>query len=107
MFFDNQKYFDYVKRVRDAGIDIPIIPGLKPITTLSQIVNLPRTFFLDLPDALMAELDKCKSNADVKEVGIAWAIRQSKELVQAGVPSLHYYTMSKAEATYKIAKEVF
>lgn len=107
MFFDNQKYFDYVKKVREAGIDVPIIPGLKPITTLSQIVNLPRTFFLDLPDALMIELDKCKSNADVKEVGIAWAIQQSRELVQAGVPSLHYYTMSKAEATYKIAKEVF
>jgi len=107
MFFDNQKYFDYVKKVREAGIDIPIIPGLKPITALSQIVNLPRTFFLDLPDALMIELDKCKTNADVKEVGIAWAIEQSRELVKAGAPSLHYYTMSKAEATYKIAKEVF
>jgi methylenetetrahydrofolate reductase (NADPH) len=107
MFFDNQKYFDYVRRIREAGIDIPVIPGLKPITTLSQIVNLPRTFFLDLPDPLMIELEKCKTNADVKAVGIAWAIEQSKELVKAGVPSLHYYTMSKAEATYKIAKEVF
>lgn len=107
MFFDNQKYFDYVKKVREAGIDVPIIPGLKPITTLGQITMLPRTFFLDLPDALMDELEKCKTNTDVKEVGIQWAIQQSKELVKAGVPSLHFYTMSKADATYKIAKEVF
>lgn len=107
MFFDNSKFFEYVKKVREAGIDIPIIPGLKPITTLSQIVNLPRTFFLDFPDELMDELEKCKSNADVKEVGIEWAIHQSKELRDAGIPCLHYYTMSKADATYRIAKEVF
>ncbi|WP_026951509.1 methylenetetrahydrofolate reductase [NAD(P)H] [Algoriphagus mannitolivorans] len=107
MFFDNQKYFDYVKKVREAGIEVPIIPGLKPITTLGQITMLPRTFFLDLPDALMDELEKCKTNGEVKEVGISWAIQQSKELVKAGVPSLHFYTMSKADTTYKIAKEVF
>lgn len=107
MFFDNQKYFDFVKNVRALGITVPIIPGLKPITTLGQIGMLPRTFFLDMPDALMDELDKCKTNAEVKEVGIAWAIQQSKELVANGVEVLHYYTMSKADATYKIAKEVF
>lgn len=107
MFFDNQKYFDYVAKVRAAGIHVPIIPGLKPITTLGQIVTLPRTFFLDLPDELMSELEKCKTNADVKQVGIEWAIAQSKGLIEAGVPCLHYYTMSKADATYKIAKEVF
>lgn len=107
MFFDNQKYFDFVEKVREAGIDVPIIPGLKPITTLSQIVNLPKTFFLDLPDDLMLELEKCKNNSDVKEVGIEWAIQQSKELVKYGVPTLHYYTMSKADTTYKVAKEVF
>lgn len=107
MFFDNQKYFDYVAKVREAGIDVPIIPGIKPITTLGQITMLPRTFFLDLPDALTDELEKCKTNSDVKEVGIAWAIQQCKELVQANVPSLHFYTMSKADATYKVAKEVF
>ena len=107
MFFDNNKFFDYVKRVREAGIDVPIIPGLKPITTLSQIVNLPRSFFLDFPDELMDELEKCRDNAAVKEVGIEWAIHQSKELKAAGIPCLHYYTMSKADATYRIAKEVF
>ncbi|WP_297335638.1 methylenetetrahydrofolate reductase [NAD(P)H] [Algoriphagus sp.] len=107
MFFDNQKFFEFEQKVREAGINVPIIPGLKPITTLGQITMLPRTFFLDLPDALTDELIKCKTNAEVKEVGIAWAIEQSKELIAAGVPSLHFYTMSKADATYKIAKEVF
>jgi len=107
MFFDNQKYFDYVKKVREAGIEVPIIPGIKPITTVGQITMLPRTFFLDLPDALMDELEKCKTNGEVKEVGIEWAISQCQELIKAGVPSLHFYTMSKADATYKIAKEVF
>lgn len=107
MFFDNQKYFEFVKKVREAGITVPIIPGIKPITTLGQITMLPRTFFLDLPDALMDELEKCKTNAEVKEVGIQWAIQQSKELVAANVPSLHFYTMSKADTTFKIAKEVF
>ncbi|GAB2501026.1 methylenetetrahydrofolate reductase [NAD(P)H] [Algoriphagus taiwanensis] len=107
MFFDNKKYFDFVDKVRAAGIEVPIIPGIKPITTLGQITMLPRTFFLDLPDDLMDELEKCKTNGEVKEVGIEWAIQQSRELIDAGVPSLHFYTMSKADATYKIAKEVF
>jgi methylenetetrahydrofolate reductase (NADPH) len=107
MFFDNQKFFEFERKVRELGITIPIIPGLKPITTLGQISMLPRTFFLDLPDPLMDELEKCKTNADVKQVGIEWAIQQSKELVANGTKVLHYYTMSKADATYKIAKEVF
>ncbi|WP_268036230.1 methylenetetrahydrofolate reductase [NAD(P)H] [Algoriphagus sp. PAP.12] len=107
MFFDNQKYFEFVDKVREAGIDVPIIPGIKPITTVNQITMLPRTFFLDLPDPLMDELEKCKTNAEVKEVGIEWAIQQCKELIKANVPSLHFYTMSKASATYAIAKEVF
>lgn len=107
MFFDNQKYFDFVERCKKEGINVPIIPGLKPITSLKQITMLPRTFYIDIPDALMEELETCKTNQDVKEVGIRWAIQQSKELVEAGVPVLHYYTMSKAEATYRIAKELF
>ncbi|WP_373496391.1 methylenetetrahydrofolate reductase [NAD(P)H] [Aquiflexum sp.] len=107
MFFDNQKFFEFEKKVRELGITVPIIPGLKPITTLGQISMLPRTFFLDLPDPLMDELEKCKTNAEVKQVGIEWAIEQSKELVSNGTRVLHYYTMSKADATYRIAKEVF
>jgi methylenetetrahydrofolate reductase (NADPH) len=78
MFFDNQKYFDFVKICREEGINVPIIPGLKPITTLKQMSALPRTFFLDLPDALVDELDKCKDNPGAKEVGIEWCIQQSK-----------------------------
>lgn len=107
MFFDNQKYFDYVKQVRAAGITVPIIPGIKPISTLGQITMLPRTFFLDLPDPLLNALESCKTNADVKQVGIEWAIQQCKELMQHNVPSLHFYTMSKADATYQVAKELF
>jgi len=107
MFFDNEKFFKFVEDVRAAGITVPIIPGIKPITTLGQITMLPRTFFLDLPDALMDELEKCKTNQEVKEVGIEWSILQCKELVERGVPSLHFYTMSKADTTYKIAKEIF
>jgi hypothetical protein len=107
MFFDNQKYFDYVAKVREAGIDVPIIPGIKPISTLGQITALPRSFFLDFPDDLTDALFKCTTNAQVKEVGIEWAIKQCKELMAAKVPSLHFYTMSKAETTYKVAKELF
>jgi methylenetetrahydrofolate reductase (NADPH) len=107
MFFDNQKYFDFVEKVREAGITVPIIPGIKPITTLGQITMLPRTFFLDLPDALMDELEKCKTNTEVREVGIEWSIQQCKELIASNAPSLHFYTMSKADTTFKIAKEVF
>ncbi|WBL44978.1 methylenetetrahydrofolate reductase [NAD(P)H] [Algoriphagus halophytocola] len=107
MFFDNKKYFEFVDQVRAAGIDVPIIPGIKPISTLGQITMLPRTFFLDLPDELMDELEKCTNNAEVREVGIEWAIQQCKELVSKNVPSLHFYTMSKAQTTYKIAKEIF
>lgn len=107
MFFDNQKYFDFVKKARAIGINVPIIPGLKPITTVSQINMLPGAFYLDFPDELMDELVKCKNNAAVQQVGIEWAIKQSKELIDAGVPVLHYYTMSKAAATSKIAKAVF
>jgi methylenetetrahydrofolate reductase (NADPH) len=107
MFFNNQKYFDFVAKVREAGIDVPIIPGIKPITSLGQITTLPRSFFLDFPDDLTDALMRCTTNAQVKEVGIAWSIQQCKELMAAKVPSLHFYTMSKADATYKVAKEIF
>ena len=107
MFFDNQKYFDFVAKAREVGIDGPIIPGIKPITSLGQITTLPRSFFLDFPDDLTDALVSCTTNAQVKEVGIAWSIQQCKELLAAKVPSLHFYTMSKADATYKVAKEIF
>lgn len=107
MFFDNSRFFEFVKSVRDLGIDIPIIPGLKPLTTKSQLSILPKTFHIDIPEALADEVEKCKDNKAVAEVGVEWAIQQCKELKAAGVPILHFYTMSKAGATAKIAKEIW
>lgn len=107
MFFDNQKYFDFVAKCRQAGITVPIIPGLKPITTKKQLNLIPHRFFVQLPDELIMQVVKATNNDAVKEVGIAWCIQQSKELVAAGVPVLHYYSMGKSETIQRIAKEVF
>ncbi len=107
MFFDNQKYFDFVKRCREAGIDAPIIPGIKPITTKAQASILPTTFHIDIPEDLADEVEKCADNAAVKEVGIRWAIEQSRELIKAGVPTLHFYSMGKSDPIFRIAKELF
>ncbi len=107
MFFDNQKYFDFVQSCREIGITVPIIPGLKPITSKKQISMLPRVFHVDIPESLGEEMDKCKNDVEAKQVGVEWAIQQSKELKKAGVPCLHYYTMSNVSSMIAIAKEVF
>lgn len=107
MFFDNEKYFKFVDNCRAIGIDVPIVPGLKPITTLRHIGFLPKFFHIDFPEELADALLKCKNNAEVKEVGVEWGIKQCKELVAKGVPSLHFYTMGKSEAVKRIATEVF
>lgn len=107
MFFDNQKYFEFVKRCREEGINCPIIPGLKPISTIKQLSLLPHRFHVDLPQDLIQAVEACSSNAQVKEVGVEWCIAQSKELIEAGVPVLHYYTMSRSENIHKIAKAIF
>jgi len=107
MFFDNQKYFDFVGACREIGIDVPIIPGLKPIKTLDHITFLPKFFKIDYPDALSAELLKCKDNKQVEQLGIEWGIQQSKELKAAGVPCIHYYTMSNSSQVRAIAAEIF
>ena len=107
MFFDNQKYFDFVSACREKGIDVPIIPGLKPITTMKHITFLPKFFHIDFPEELSSELEKCKTNDDVRQVGIEWGIQQSKELVEYGVPLLHYYTMGKSQTVKAIASEIF
>ncbi|TNE75076.1 MAG: methylenetetrahydrofolate reductase [NAD(P)H] [Bacteroidetes bacterium] len=107
MFFDNKKYFDFVQACRNIGIDVPIIPGLKPLKTLNHISFLPKFFHIDYPEELSKELLSCESNADVEKVGVEWAIQQSKELKAAGVPCIHYYTMSNSEQVKKIAGEVF
>ncbi len=107
MFFDNQKYFDFVKLCREKDINVPIIPGLKPISTRNHLINIPKTFGVDLPVDLVKEVLKCKDNNQVRQVGVEWAIQQSKELKAANVPVLHYYTMGKSDNIQKIAREVF
>jgi len=107
MFFDNRKYFEFVRLCREAGINVPIIPGIKPITTKNQTSVLPTIFYIDLPEELSDEVEKCKDNAAVKEVGIKWAVQQSRELIKAGVPTLHFYSMGKSDPIYRIAKELF
>ncbi len=107
MFYDNQKYFDFVKLCREKGINVPIIPGLKPLSTKSQLVSIPKTFNVDMPEELVKEALKCKDNKEVRQVGIEWAIMQSKELMKAGVPVLHYYTMGKSDNIRRIAEQVF
>ncbi|CAG0900855.1 unnamed protein product [Cyprideis torosa] len=107
LFFDNQKYFDFVEKCRAAGISIPIIPGIKPLATKQQVNILPNVFHIDLPEELSKEALKCADNKAVREVGIAWCIQQCKELMDFGVPVLHFYTMSKAGMTKRIVKEVF
>ena len=107
MFYDNQKYFDFVDRCRDMGIDVPIIPGLKPITTKNQCNVLPSIFHIDIPEDLSDAIELCKDNKAAREVGVEWAIQQSKELIEYGVPTLHFYSMGKAEPVYRIAKELF
>jgi methylenetetrahydrofolate reductase (NADPH) len=107
MFFDNSKYFAFVDACREKGINVPIIPGLKPIKTLKHISFLPKFFHIDYPEELSKELLKCKTNDEVNALGVEWAIAQSKELKEAGAPCIHYYTMSNSEQVKKIASEVF
>ena len=107
MFFDNSKFFSFVEACRKIGINVPIIPGLKPIKNLTHISFLPKFFHIDYPVELSNELLKCKDNKSVEQVGIEWGIQQSKELKAAGVPCIHYYTMSNSSSVKAIAKEVF
>ncbi|MBE8725367.1 methylenetetrahydrofolate reductase [NAD(P)H] [Flavobacterium hungaricum] len=107
MFFDNAKYFNFVEKAREIGITIPIIPGIKPIAVQRHLQILPQIFRIDLPEDLIDAVDKCKNNAEIKQVGIEWAIQQSLELKAAGVPFLHYYSMGKSENIRQIASQVF
>ena len=107
MFFDNKKYFEFVELCRKNDIHIPIIPGLKILSSRSQLIALPKVFHIDLPQDLFVELEKCKDDKAVREVGIAWCIEQSKELKKQGVPCLHYYTMGTSDSTKRVAREVF
>lgn len=107
MFFDNQKYFDFVDKCRAAGITIPIVPGIKPIYTRRQLNILPKIFRTEIPEALEKELRKCKTDEDAREVGVEWCTMQSKELIEHNVPGIHYYALGATESIYRVAKEVY
>jgi len=106
MFFDNNKYFEFVKNCREAGIDVPIIPGLKPITSKKQLSVLPRTFYVDIPTELSTEILKCKTDADVEIVGTEWLLQQSRELKKSGVAVLHYYTLGKTNVIANVVRQL-
>jgi methylenetetrahydrofolate reductase (NADPH) len=107
MFFDNRKYFDFVKACRDIGITVPIIPGIKPITYLNDLNLLPQTFSVDIPQDLVCEVKKCETNAAARQIGVEWTVEQSKELKAAGVPVIHYYTIGVSDNIQQIASHVF
>lgn len=107
MFFDNQKYFDFVNECRNEGIHIPIVPGLKPITFMNQLTVIPKIFHVDLPDTFSRELGKCKTDAEATEVGIEWCTLQAKELKAKGVPSIHFYSLMATQSVRKVAERVY
>ncbi|WP_142785287.1 methylenetetrahydrofolate reductase [NAD(P)H] [Changchengzhania lutea] len=107
MFFNNEKYFEFVEKAKEFGIDVPIIPGIKPIAIKRHLQLLPQVFKIDIPEALIHEVEKCKDNKQVRQVGIDWAIQQSKELQTYGVPVLHYYSMGKSDNIKAIASKLF
>ncbi len=107
MFFDNDKYFEYVDKCRSIGINVPIVPGLKPMTKKYQLNSIPRRFYINLPEALSKEVAKANNSAAVKEIGIEWAIEQCKELKAKNVPCLHFYTMGDWETSKRIIEKVF
>ncbi|MDE5714176.1 MAG: methylenetetrahydrofolate reductase [NAD(P)H] [Muribaculaceae bacterium] len=107
MFFDNEKYFRFVERCRAEGIDVPILPGLKPISKKSQLTVLPKVFRTDIPEELASRVRGCKTDEEVKLAGIEWAVKQSRQLLEHGAPGIHYYTMSVSDSVLKIAEKVF
>ena len=107
MFFDNQKYFEFVEAAKAMDINVPIIPGIKPIAVKRHLQLLPQVFKIDLPQDLIDAVDACSTNKEVRQVGVEWCIQQSKELKDAGVPVLHYYSMGKSDNIKAIADKLF
>lgn len=107
LFYDNDKYFAFVERARQEGIEIPIIPGIKPLAKLNQLSIVPKIFHCDLPEALYREAVKCKSDEEIKQVGIEWAVEQCRELLKKGAPNLHFYTVSAVDSICEIAKRIY
>ncbi|MCM1110055.1 MAG: methylenetetrahydrofolate reductase [Clostridium sp.] len=107
MFFDNEKYFRFVDRCREAGIGVPILPGIKPLTKLRQLTLLPKVFHIDIPEAFASELRRCTSDSQAAECGVEWARSQCSELIARGVPGLHFYTHYAADSVRAIAADIF
>jgi methylenetetrahydrofolate reductase (NADPH) len=107
MFFDNQKYYDFVEKCKANNIHVPIIPGIKPITLKNQLTVLPKIFHSDIPEAFAAELRKCKNDEDAVEVGVEWCTNQANDLKNHGVPSIHFYSMMATQSVKRVAKAVF
>ena len=106
MFFDNKVFFEFEKKCRAAGIEVPVIPGLKPITSKKQLVTIPKTFYVDIPDELSKEIIRCKMDEDVGKVGGEWLLQQSRELKKSGVPVLHYYTLGKPDVVAEVVRQL-
>lgn len=107
LFFDNERYFSFLRRAREEGITVPIVPGVKPLSKLSQLSVLPKTFHCDLPDALYLEARRCKTDEDVKELGVEWGVEQCKGLLKGGAPNIHFYTVGAAESVRRIARQIY
>lgn len=107
MFFDNKKYFDFVKKCREMGIQVPIIPGIKVFTSKKQLLTIPKVFNVEIPFDLYSEVQKCKTDEDVIQTGIEWCVHQCKELIQHKVPCLHFYTMGQSNIVKKVAEQIF
>ncbi|NDV66805.1 methylenetetrahydrofolate reductase [NAD(P)H] [Bacteroides sp. 224] len=107
LFYDNRKYFDFVEKARQAGITVPIIPGIKPFKKLSQLSMVPKTFKVDLPEALTNEVLKCKTDREAQQVGIEWCVNQCKELMSHGVPSIHFYSIGAVDSIKEVARQIY
>ncbi len=107
LFYDNRKYFDFVEKARQAGVTIPIIPGIKPLAKLNQLTVVPKTFHLDIPQELASEVMRCKTDEEVKRVGVEWGVAQCAELIAHGVPSIHFYTVSAVDSIRQIAEKIY
>lgn len=106
LFYDNQKYFEFVEKARAMGITIPIIPGIKPLAKLSQLTMVPKTFHCDIPEPLAKEIVKCKTDEDAKQLGIEWTVQQCRELYRHGISNIHFYTVSAVDSVVEITKQL-
>ena len=107
MFFDNEKYYSFVNKCREAGITVPIIPGLKPLTFMNQLTVLPKIFKVDLPEEFASELRKCKTDAEATEAGIEWCTMQAKDLIKNNIPSLHFYSLMATQSVKRVAQAIY